>query len=139
MKSRYGWIIMAAVCLIVCVGPAGSALCLNTAEENQDEPAVTDQKVSITLQDLIVWVCVGALAGSVLGILVTRKWSGFGAFNNIFVGLVGALIGGFLLDLAKIELNLGTITVNYDDIVAALAGAFIFVVLIKVFKGRKKR
>jgi uncharacterized membrane protein YeaQ/YmgE (transglycosylase-associated protein family) len=43
---------------------------------------------------LIAWIIIGVLAGWITGKLM--KGSGFGFIMDMVVGLVGALIGGFL-------------------------------------------
>ena len=52
--------------------------------------------MDITVTEIITWVIVGALAGSLTGLAVTRKKKGFGHLKNLGVGLAGALIGGLL-------------------------------------------
>lgn len=44
---------------------------------------------------IVAWIIVGLLAGAVAGRLA--RGSGFGCLGDIVVGLVGALLGGFLL------------------------------------------
>ena len=46
---------------------------------------------------LIIFLVIGALAGWLAGTLM--KGRGFGLLGNIFVGIVGAVIGGFMFDL----------------------------------------
>jgi uncharacterized membrane protein YeaQ/YmgE (transglycosylase-associated protein family) len=43
---------------------------------------------------LIAWIVIGVIAGWLTGKLM--KGSGFGFFVDMIVGLVGALVGGFL-------------------------------------------
>ena len=50
----------------------------------------------ITWEIVVVWLIVGALAGSLAGMVVKRSKEGFGRLANIGIGLVGALVGGFL-------------------------------------------
>ena len=45
---------------------------------------------------LIVWIIVGLLGGMLAGFAITWHRSGFGVWRNAALGLVGALIGGFL-------------------------------------------
>jgi len=79
---------------------------------------------------IVSFLLVGALAGSLVGALVMRKRSGFGFGLNLFVGLVGALIGGGLFSLLHINLGLlGKIEVNLEDLIAAFAGALILLLL----------
>ena len=46
-------------------------------------------------QSIIIWLIVGAIAGWLAGMVV--RGGGFGLIGDIIVGIVGALIGGFLL------------------------------------------
>jgi len=84
--------------------------------------------MNITLTDLLVWVVVGMIAGSLAGVVVKRKKEGFGRYMNLGIGLVGALIGGFLFDLLRIDLGLQNITISLQDIVSAFVGSLLFLV-----------
>jgi len=46
------------------------------------------------LKSLIIFLIIGAIAGWLAGNIMKGK--GFGLFGNIVVGIIGALIGGFL-------------------------------------------
>jgi len=59
-----------------------------------------------SVDELFAWLIVGALAGSLAGILITRKREGLGGFTNLGVGLAGAVLGGLLFKLLKINLGL---------------------------------
>ena len=96
--------------------------------------------MSITLSQIIVWIIVGALAGSLTGMIVKRSKEGFGKYMNFGIGLVGALIGGLLFELFNINLGLGSISVSFEDILAAFIGSLIFLIIIWIVqKQRKKR
>ncbi len=82
--------------------------------------------MEITTTELAVWIVVGALAGSLAGMVVRRRKEGFGRWGNLGVGLVGALIGGFLFDVLDIDLGLADISISLGDVVAAFVGALIF-------------
>lgn len=84
------------------------------------------EAVNVTLSELIVWLIVGALAGSLAGMIVARKKKGFGHFTNLGIGLVGALIGGFIFDLFNIDLGLGDLMISFEDLLSAFIGSFIF-------------
>jgi len=49
----------------------------------------------MAIEDLIIWLVVGGVAGWLAGLLV--KGYGFGLVGNIVVGIVGAVIAGWLL------------------------------------------
>ena len=84
--------------------------------------------MNITLTDLLVWVVVGMIAGSLAGVVVKRKKGGFGRYGNLGIGLVGALIGGFLFNLLRIDLGLQNVTISLQDIVSAFVGSLLFLV-----------
>lgn len=75
--------------------------------------------MDVTIVELMVWLIVGVLAGSLAGLVVTRKKEGFGKFANLGIGLAGALIGGFLFDILKIDLGLANISVSLQDLLSA--------------------
>jgi uncharacterized membrane protein YeaQ/YmgE (transglycosylase-associated protein family) len=78
---------------------------------------------------LIAWIIVGALAGTLAGRLVTLSREGLGRWTNIGIGLVGAIIGGFLFNLFNFNLGLGEITFTIEEVIAAFAGSVLFIVL----------
>ena len=47
------------------------------------------------MDSIIVWLIVGAIAGWLAGLIV--KGGGFGLLGNIVVGIVGAVVAGWLL------------------------------------------
>ena len=74
-----------------------------------------------TVDQLIVWVIVGLLGGSVAGMLMTWGKEGYGMIRNLGLGLAGALVGGFLFRLLGILPNLDKIAISFRDVVAAFA------------------
>lgn len=86
--------------------------------------------MEVTIVKLIVWVLVGMLAGSLTGLVVTGKKKGFGKLANLGIGMAGALIGGFLFNILKIDLGLANISISLHDLVAAFVGSLIFLALL---------
>ena|SRR5579863_2478625 len=81
--------------------------------------------------EVVAWLIVGALAGSLTGMVVKRSREGFGRFVNLFIGLVGALIGGFLFKVLHIDLGLvGAVTITSEQVVAAFVGSLVFLAII---------
>jgi uncharacterized membrane protein YeaQ/YmgE (transglycosylase-associated protein family) len=85
---------------------------------------------------IIVWFIVGAIAGSLAGLVAKRSKKGYGRFTNLGIGLVGALIGGFLFRILRIDLGLGSISVSLEDIVAAFVGAILLLIALRWFNKR---
>jgi len=85
--------------------------------------ASSEYKEEDTVINLIVWLLVGALIGW-LASMVMRTDAQQGALLNIVVGIVGAMIGGFLLGGPTINssaLNLTALVVSFVGAVVLLA------------------
>ena len=82
----------------------------------------------MTPGDLIVWLIIGLIAGS----LASRIIGGhsYGCIGNIIVGLIGAVIGGYLSTL----LNLGNLHF-IGEIIVSFIGACILVAILRLFTG----
>jgi uncharacterized membrane protein YeaQ/YmgE (transglycosylase-associated protein family) len=74
---------------------------------------------------MIVWIVVGLIGGGLSSRLITWDREGFGNFRNLGLGLVGALIGGFLFRVFNLFPSLDKISVSLRDIVAAVVGSLI--------------
>ncbi len=77
------------------------------------------------------WVILGALAGWIATI-ITRTNEQVGALGNIVLGIIGALVGGFLLRLAGFNAS-GSFLAS---LLTAIFGA---VILLAVVKGVRRR
>jgi uncharacterized membrane protein YeaQ/YmgE (transglycosylase-associated protein family) len=87
--------------------------------------------INITLDQLIVWGIIGILAGSLAGMFLKRTQTGLvGLFSKLVIGLMGALIGGFLFDVLNLNLGLGQMTIAFEDLLAAFVGSLIFLVVL---------
>jgi len=89
--------------------------------------------MNITTQNIIAWLVTGGLAGSFVGLIIRGKKQGFGILANIGIGVVGALIGGILFALFRIDFG-KNITVSLNDLLAAVAGSLIFLVGIWIYR-----
>ena len=90
--------------------------------------------MNISLDQIIVWLLIGAIAGTLAGAMVKRSKKGFGVFSNLGIGLVGALIGGALFRLFRLDLGLGSISISLEDIVAAFAGSVLFLIALRLLR-----
>ena len=82
---------------------------------------------------LIAWIIIGVIAGWLTGKLM--KGSGFGFFVDMIVGLVGALIGGFLSS----HLGLGGVGQHglIVSILIAVVGAVILTLILRLISGNR--
>jgi uncharacterized membrane protein YeaQ/YmgE (transglycosylase-associated protein family) len=81
-----------------------------------------------SLDQLIVWLVVGLLGGSLAGLLITWERKGFGLLRNLAVGLVGALVGGFIFRTLGLLPALDKYAISLRDVVAAVIGSLIVLV-----------
>jgi uncharacterized membrane protein YeaQ/YmgE (transglycosylase-associated protein family) len=87
--------------------------------------------MKINPDEVITWLIVGALAGSLAGMIVKGHRAGFGRVLNLVIGLIGALIGGFLFKVLHIDLGIvGAITVTSEEVVVSFIGALIFLAIV---------
>jgi uncharacterized membrane protein YeaQ/YmgE (transglycosylase-associated protein family) len=78
-----------------------------------------------SVDQIIVWIIVGLLSGSLVGLLITRERKGFGRLANLALGLAGALVGGLLFRLFGLFPNLDRIAISLRDVVAAVVGSLL--------------
>ena len=91
-----------------------------------------------SIDQLIVWIIVGLLGGSLAGLLTTWERRGFGLFRNLAVGLAGALIGGLLFRMLGLFPGLDRISISLRDVVAALVGSLIVLAALWLWQRFKK-
>ena len=82
----------------------------------------------MTLEMILIWLLIGAIAGWLAGMIV--KGGGFGLPGDIIVGIVGAFIGGWLFAQLGVFVGAGIV----GAIVAATVGAVVLLLLIKVLR-----
>ena len=96
--------------------------------------------MEVTIGNVIGWLVAGILAGSLAGPLVTRSREGFGRWGNIGLGLIGALIGGSLFQIFRIDIgNLAEISVSLQDLVAALIGSLVFLLAVWIIRRQMQK
>jgi uncharacterized membrane protein YeaQ/YmgE (transglycosylase-associated protein family) len=81
---------------------------------------------SIEIKDIVVWVIIGLIAGWLASFIV----GGGGIISYIVSGLLGSIVGGILLRVSGIKLNLGNPIV--DQIVVSAIGAIIVVIIARL-------
>ena len=81
----------------------------------------------MTLTGLFIFLLIGAVAGSLAGLIM--RSGGFGLLGDIVVGVIGAEIGGWLFGVLGIAV--GSLI---GSIIAATVGAIILIALIRLVK-----
>lgn len=81
---------------------------------------------------LIAWIIIGIIAGWLTGKIM--KGSGFGVLMDMVVGLVGALIGGFIMEhIFGASASGGLIY----SIIVAVIGAVLLTFLLRLITGNR--
>jgi uncharacterized membrane protein YeaQ/YmgE (transglycosylase-associated protein family) len=79
---------------------------------------------------IIAWLVVGGLAGWIASIIMGKNAS-MGLIANIVVGIVGALVAGFVLRLFGID---GVTGFNIWSILVAIGGACVLLFIVRLVK-----
>ena len=82
---------------------------------------------------ILSWIIVGLIAGWLAGSVM--KGSGYGLVGNIIMGIVGAVVGGFLAT-SLFNVPDPVNGVNIGSIVVAFLGAVVAIAVIRVLPGR---
>jgi len=82
---------------------------------------------------LIAWIVIGIVAGWLTGKIM--RGAGYGVFVDMIVGLVGALVGGFLSS----HLGMGSVGQHglIGSIVIATVGAVVLTLLLRLLTGSR--
>jgi uncharacterized membrane protein YeaQ/YmgE (transglycosylase-associated protein family) len=81
----------------------------------------------------LVWIIFGALAGWIASMIMGKN-AQMGALANIVVGIVGALIGGFLM--TNVFGARGVTGFNITSLLVAIGGAVILLFLVGLVRRR---
>ena len=83
---------------------------------------------------ILAWLVVGLIAGWLASMVM--RGGGYGLIGDIIVGIVGALIGGFL---ASTLLNIpdAMTGINIFSLLVAFVGAVILIAILRLFSGRR--
>lgn len=83
---------------------------------------------------IIAWIIIGVIAGWLTGKIM--KGSGFGFLMDMVVGLIGALIGGFISS----HLGFGTAGQHgmIGSIVIAVIGAVLLTIIVRLITGNRR-
>ncbi|HEX3049201.1 MAG TPA: hypothetical protein VHP83_00990 [Aggregatilineaceae bacterium] len=94
--------------------------------------------LSITVEQLLSWIIIGLIAGLLASMFVRGR---IGIGGAIVIGLVGAIVGGFiffdLLDIVVTGSLARGIFIRWIDILVAFIGAIIILALTSSFYWRR--
>jgi uncharacterized membrane protein YeaQ/YmgE (transglycosylase-associated protein family) len=82
---------------------------------------------------IISWIILGLIAGFIGSKIVDKQGQGF--WLNIALGIVGALVGGFLFDLFGAT---GVTGLNIWSMIVAIAGSVVVLLVYNALTGRRQ-
>jgi len=81
---------------------------------------------------ILTWVILGLVAGWLAGQFM--KGGGYGLVGDIVLGIIGAVVGGFL---SSIVLGVDVTGFNLPSVVIAFLGAVVVIAIARAFTGRR--
>ena len=82
---------------------------------------------------IISWIILGLIAGFIGSKIVESE--GQGVWLNIALGIVGALVGGFLFDLFGAS---GVTGLNIYSMIVAIVGSIVVLLIYNALTGRRR-
>ena len=86
----------------------------------------------MNLEQTIVFLVIGGVAGWLAGLIL--KGGGFGVIGNIIVGIIGAVLGGWLFKQLNLSIGGGEWV---GPIVTATVGAVVLLLIIGLIQKKK--
>ena len=81
---------------------------------------------------IISWIILGLIAGFIGSKIVDKQGQGF--WLNIALGIIGALVGGFIFDLIG---STGVTGLNIWSMIVAIIGSVVVLWIYNAFAGRR--
>ena len=82
---------------------------------------------------IISWIILGLIAGFIGSKIVNSEGQGF--WLNIALGIVGAIVGGFLFDFFGAS---GVTGLNIYSMIVAIVGAVVVLLIYNAINGRRR-
>jgi uncharacterized membrane protein YeaQ/YmgE (transglycosylase-associated protein family) len=92
--------------------------------------------ISLDAGTILLWAFIGLVAGFLASKVVTGH--GKGVLTDIVVGIIGALAGGFLVQILNINFSIAGHT-TITEMIIAFAGAVILLVVVRALMGGTRR
>jgi uncharacterized membrane protein YeaQ/YmgE (transglycosylase-associated protein family) len=87
-----------------------------------------------TVVSILAWIILGLIAGFIASKIVNK--TGEGIMLDILLGIVGAVVGGWLFHLFGMA---GVTGLNLSSLIVAVIGAIVFLVVYHAIRGASRR
>jgi uncharacterized membrane protein YeaQ/YmgE (transglycosylase-associated protein family) len=81
---------------------------------------------------ILGWIVLGLIAGWLAGVLV--KGSGYGVIGDIVLGIIGAVVGGWITSTL---LGVDVTGFNVESLLVAVLGAVVVIFIARLVSGRR--
>jgi uncharacterized membrane protein YeaQ/YmgE (transglycosylase-associated protein family) len=79
---------------------------------------------------LLWFIIIGIIAGWLAGVIV--RGSGYGIAGDLVVGVIGAIVGGFILRVFGVQAYSG-----WGSFITAVIGAIVLIVVVRAIAGHR--
>jgi len=121
--GRAGVVALVVTVLSFLLVPASSLL----AGEGEITAKVANQKVTVTLGELLIFVINGVFIACLVSLIAKIGPRDLRTRISVVIGLIGAVAAGILSHLAGLNLGMGYAKVHYADLLCSILGAFVLV------------
>jgi uncharacterized membrane protein YeaQ/YmgE (transglycosylase-associated protein family) len=81
-------------------------------------------------QGIVIWLLIGAIAGFLAGLVM--QGGGFGLIGNIIIGILGAIVAGYLFPRLGISIPIGNPLIR--SIAVSTLGAIILLFILSLVR-----
>lgn len=82
----------------------------------------------MTLEQVVLWIVIGGIAGLIAEAIIRDVRVGL--VGTVIIGILGALLGGWLFGVLKIHIGTGIIS----DVIEGVVGAVVLLLIMRGFR-----
>lgn len=99
---------------------------------SETKAAVQERNPALLSAGAIVgWVLIGAMVGSIVGIVLRMKGGALALLANVAMGCVGAFVGGVIVQVGKLDRGWGSLTVSYEELCVSLVVGLLLIAVVR--------
>ena len=106
--------------------------------QTEDTVEAIEEQAGITVDEMVSWLIIGLLVGSIASAVYLKRPRGFGLFGNLLIGLGGAFVAGLVTEFIGIDFSWGQIVLGVDEIIFAMAGSIAVLYALNFLRNRGK-